>query len=124
MSAESHQADEQIAAEQKRNRTRRWIIRVTEEEDGQARQHAERAGMGLSAWVRRRSTPVSSRSPVVPTEPLLAAVRAVNRAGNLVNQEMALAHTEGRVLPVLVSLNAKLETAVDLLLEALGRKTP
>lgn len=108
--------------EQGRNRSRRWIIRVSKEEDSQARQHAKRAGVGLSAWIRRGAAPVRVNVPTVPVAPLQDAVTAINRAGNNVNQQMAIAHTEGRIHPELIRLDAKLEAAIDLLLEALGRK--
>jgi hypothetical protein len=93
-------------------KTRRWIVRVSDADDRAAREKARSAGLSLSAYVRR----MGADGYVVPPDPLYALVAALNRAGNLVNQQLVLAHTRGFIPESLLRLDEKLEAAIDAVL--------
>ena len=94
--------------EPKIKRTRRWIVRVSDVDDRNARANAKRAGLSFSAYLRR----MGADGKILPPDPRLAYVREIGRAGNLVNQEMAIAHLKGYLPTSLLRLNEELARAM------------
>jgi hypothetical protein len=102
--------------EPKSKRTRRWIVRVSDADDQAARANAKRAGLSFSAYLRR----MGADGKIAPPDPLVPLVAALNRAGNNVNQQMAIAHVRGALPPLLLRLDALLEHAVRAVMEKLS----
>lgn len=90
-------------------------FRCTEAERARIFARAQEAGLRPSTYLRR----VGAEGKLLPPDPLVSLVAALNRAGNNVNQQMAIAHTKGEIPPLLLRLNAELETAVHAVLEKL-----
>lgn len=80
---------------------------------------AKEVGIGKASEYARQQTLNGKASPPDPLYPLL---NALSRAGNLVNQQMAIAHTDGRIPPVLERMDEKLESAIDAVLEMLEQR--
>jgi hypothetical protein len=91
---------------------RRWIVRVTDEDDRQARDKAHHAGLKFSAYLRA----MGRDGKVMPPDPMASVVAAVNRAGNLVNQQMAIAHARQTIPAELLRLNGVLEETLTAIL--------
>lgn len=92
-------------------------FRCTAAEKQRIAANAKRADLTQSVYLKR----MALDGELTPTSPLLAAVTAINRAGNLVNQQMHIAHRNGELPAELVSLNADLAAAVKSLLILLDR---
>jgi hypothetical protein len=91
---------------------RRWIVRVTDEDDRQARANARNAGLKFSAYLRA----MGRDGKVMPPDPMASLVAAVNRAGNLVNQQMAIAHLRQNIPAELRRLDSVLEQTLAAIL--------
>ena len=104
------------AAKQPLNR--RWIIRASAQDDQAARARAARAGVRFSDYVRRVSVEgrlVTRRDPA-SAQALAALTTALNRAGNLVNQQMSIAHINGELPRELLRATDALAAAVEAIL--------
>lgn len=94
---------------------------------------AQRAGLTLSQFVRlavlngerlgsgAASLAANDTAPKPALDPLHALVLAVNRAGNLVNQQMAIAHLRKELPTELLDADRALEAALRSITEQLGR---
>jgi hypothetical protein len=94
-------------------------FRLREEEWQAAQKKAGELQIRKVSEFARQQTVNGKASPPDPLYPLL---NALSRAGNLVNQQMSIAHTDGRIPPVLERMDEKLETAIDAVLEMLDRR--
>ena len=95
--------------------TRRWIIRASPQDDRLARERARQVGCRFSDYIRRMS--VDGRIVLQPEgglsgDPIVSLTAALNRVGNLVNQQMAIAHSQGRLPQELLRLDAMLEQTI------------
>jgi hypothetical protein len=91
--------------------------RCSREEKAAILAKARTAGLTESAYLRR----VAVNSNVLPADPLYQLVIAINRAGNLINQQMGIAHARGEFPSELLRANAALEAALNAVSDALGQ---
>jgi hypothetical protein len=92
-------------------RTRRLIVRLTDEERIRLRAKAAEAGLGVSEYVRRA---VIDGEVVVRRESGYGMAMAGQlRRGVNINQQIAVAHLNGEIPPELVRLWGKLEGLLD-----------
>jgi hypothetical protein len=90
--------------------------RCTRAEKDAVRAKAKLAGLRVSAYTRRAVVD----SKVLPADPLLQLVIAINRAGNLVNQQMPIAHATGEIPSELRRANTALAEALEAVTAALS----
>jgi hypothetical protein len=91
--------------------------RCSNDELVRVRAKAVAAGLTVSQFVRRAAL----TGKVASDEPILALVNAINRAGNLVNQQMPIAHSRGELPSELLRANAALEQALLAVARTLSR---
>lgn len=102
-------------------------FRCTAAEKRRIAQHARRAGVPVSAYVRLlalagNELPANDAAPrTAAPDPLLALVAAINRAGNLVNQQMAIAHGRGDFPFELLRADEELAAALKAVSGALAK---
>ena len=94
--------------------TRRWIVRASPQDDHAAREKARQAGVRFSDYIRRMSVTgrVIVRQAADDRADMASLTLALNRAGTLVIQQMAIAHSRGELPAELLRLNATLEQAI------------
>ena len=97
------------------NRTRRLIVRITDEEQTRIRACAREASLPVSEYVRRMSP---NGHIIVRRESgySISVAHQLRRIGVNINQQMAIAHIDGELPPQLTHLWAKLETLLDRML--------
>lgn len=103
-----------IAKNKTEGLTRRWIVRASPRDDRAAREKAQLAGIRFSDYLRRMGVDgrVVVRHGADSRADMASLTLALNRAGNLVNQQMVIAHARGELPGELLRLNATLEQAI------------
>lgn len=101
--------------EENARRARRIIVRLSDDERAAIRANAQKAGLRLSAYVRR----VAVDGHVVHVQQSgygMALAHQLRHIGVNLNQLMPIAHLNGEIPPDLSSVFRKLETLLDRIL--------
>ena len=96
--------------------TRRLIVRLSDEDRGRLSCNARRAGLTVSEYVRRMAV---DGQVVVRRESgySFAMTNQLRRIGVNINQQMAIAHTNGEIPAPLVRLWTKLDALLDRIIQ-------
>ncbi|MBI1355889.1 MAG: hypothetical protein GC160_16235 [Acidobacteria bacterium] len=107
--------------EEAARRTRRLIVRITDEEQTRIRDGARDAGLPVSEYVRRL---VVDGRIVIRRESAygVSVAHQLRHIGVNINQQMAIAHLNGELPRDLTRLWAKLETLLDRMIRVTDRE--
>ena len=98
-------------------RTYRLIVRLTDEERSAIRANAQKAGLGVSEYIRRVA--VDGHAVRVRESAYgVALASQLRHVGINLNQLMPIAHVNGEIPPELASVCRKLEAVLDRILRS------